>query len=90
MEKNKMVMLGNVSVDEMQNRTGIDFPDELIEFMDGTREHSANNVKHGQWHCFDLPFVLLCGDKGTAQKIYDQLKPFTADFKEKLQISIHT
>jgi len=82
------IMLGNLSVQQLETRTGVTFSDELKTLLKETHELSANNIPKGKWHCFDLPFHMVCGDMDIAQKIYDHLKPFASDFKEQLQISI--
>ena len=84
------MMLGNLSIKQIQERTGVDFPKELIEYMEVRHQSKAEGVLSGQWHCFDIPFTLLCGDMETAQNIYDYLKPLTNDFKQQMQISIRS
>ena len=82
------MMLGNMTIKEMEDRAGVKFPDELIEYMKPRHQHKAEGVESGQWHCFDLPFVLLCGDMETATEIHNHLKPFSADFKVPLNMSL--
>lgn len=82
------IMLGNLSVPEIESRLGIDFPDEIREFMKQTHQPDASNVAKGKWHCFDMPFTLVCGDIDTAVKIYDSVKDRTEGCKEALQISV--
>jgi hypothetical protein len=84
------MMLGNLTVDQMEQRAGVTFPQELKNFMNSCHQPLAEGVKKGQWHCFDIPFILLCGDMDTAQTIYDHLKNQSKDFKQKLQISINS
>lgn len=83
-----MIMLGNLSIEEIENRSGVKFPEELVEYMELRRQQKAEGVKAGQWHCFDIPFTLLCGDMETATEIHRQLSPFSNDFKKPLQISL--
>ena len=82
------IYLGNLSIDEMEKRLGVDFPAELKAYMEPRKQENASNVKQGKWHCFDLPFLLVCGDMETATEIYNHLKRFSSDCKEKLQISL--
>lgn len=81
-------LLGNLTIDEMQSRSGVQFPPELIEYMQSRHQPEADNIKPGKWHCFDIPFTLVCGDIDTAQHIYGYLKPLSASFKQKMGISI--
>jgi len=83
-----MILLGNLSIEQMENRTGVKFPDDLIQYMSPRRQHEAANVKEGCWHCFDIPFTLVCGDMKTATEIHNHLAPLGSQFNEKLQISI--
>ena len=82
------VFLGNLSIDEIEERSGVKFPQALIDFMEPKKQDKASNVKPGKWHCFDIPFNLVCGDRQTAEEIYKHLSPRTKDFKEQLQISL--
>ena len=82
------IYLGNLSVNDMQKRTGVAFPQELIEYMGHTRQEEASNVRAGQWHCFDIPFILVCGDMPTAEKIYSFLKPLSESFETPMQIGL--
>jgi len=80
------MMLGNLSLQEMQKRSGVEFPDELLEYMGSRHQEAADKIAPGKWHCFDLPFTLVCGDMETAQSIYNHLVPLTSKFKEQMQI----
>ena len=82
------IYLGNLSIDEMEKRSGVVFPAELKDYMEPRRQQNASNVKQGKWHCFDIPFVLVCGDMETATEIHNHLKAFGSDFKEPLRISL--
>lgn len=82
------IYLGNLSVTEMQARTGVTFPAELLTYLNENRWEKASNVPKGKWHCFDIPFMLIAGDMDTAQMIYDHLKPLTKSFKQPMQIGI--
>ena len=84
------IYLGNLSIDEMEKRAGVDFPQELKNYLEPRRQQSASNIKKGMWHCFDMPFTLVCGDMETATEIYGHLKSFSSDFKEPLKISLNT
>jgi hypothetical protein len=82
------IMLGNLSVSQIEERLGIDFPEDIREFMRQTHQQNASNIGKGQWHCFDIPFTLVCGDMDTATKIYESVKDRSDECKEALQFSI--
>ena len=81
-------MLGNQSVSQIEKRLGIEFPKDVKEFMLKNHQPEASNIKKGKWHCFDLPFVLVCGDMQTAETIYNSVKEKPKECKETLQFSL--
>lgn len=81
-------MLGNLSVKQIEERLGIEFPEEIREFMKQTHQPSANNIAKGKWHCFDLPFNIVCGDMEIATKIFNSVKDKSDECKESLQFSL--
>ncbi len=83
-----MIKLGNLSVKQIENRLGIQFPKEIREFMKKNHQPKADNIQKGEWHCFDIPFELVCGDIDTATKIYNSVKDKSSECKERLQFSI--
>jgi hypothetical protein len=83
-----MILLGNLSLEEMQKRSGVEFPLELIDYMNPRKQEEAKNIKAGHWHCFDIPYTLVCGDMETATEIYKYLSPLSSKFKEQMQISL--
>lgn len=83
------ICLGNLSVDEIEKRTGIVFSDEHKKYMNEHRQTAVNNtpLKEGFWHGFDIPFMLMTSDKATAMKYVDMLSEYDwAKSKECLQI----
>lgn len=82
------IYLGNMTVDEIEKRAGVEFPEELREYMKPRHQSAADNIQPGKWHCFDIPFNLLCGDRATATEIHRHLAPLSKDFKQSLQISL--
>ena len=82
------MMFGNLKVEEIERRLGIEFPTEIREFMRNTHQAKAETIEKGKWHCFDMPFNLVCGDVETATKIYNSVKDRAEEVKEQLQFSI--
>jgi len=82
------IMLGDLSVSEIEKRIGIEFPEEIREFMNQSYQSNAGKIANGKWHCFDIPFVLLCGDVETATKIYNSVKERANECKENLQFCV--
>lgn len=82
------MMLGNLSISQIESRLGIDFTEDIRDFMSKNHEPNASHVTTGKWHCFDIPFNLVCGDIVTATKIYDSIKERADEIKERFQISL--
>lgn len=82
------MMLGNLSVQQIEKRLGIDFPQEIRELMKQTHQADASNIAKGKWHCFDIPFNLVCGDVEIATKIFNSVKYRSNECKEPLQFSL--
>lgn len=82
------IMLGNLSIKQIEDRLGIQFPEDIKEFMNSTHESNASNIPKGKWHCFDIPFNLVCGDIDTATKIFKSVESKSSECKCQLQFSI--
>ena len=83
------IMLGNLKVSDIENRLGIEFPDDVRLFMNESHQCEAANIQKGKWHCFDIPFRIVCGDIETATKIYNSVKHRSSECKEPLAFSIN-
>lgn len=83
------IMLGNLNISEIETRLGINFPEDIAEFMKQNHQASANNISIGKWHCFDIPFNLVCGDVETAKKIFNALNDQASQCKESMRISVY-
>lgn len=82
------IMLGNLSVSQIENRLGIEFPNDIKDFMKQTHHANADNIPLGKWHCFDIPFNIVCGDIEIATKIFNSVKDRSDECKEALQFSL--
>lgn len=83
------IHLGNLSVEQIEKRTGITLSNEHREYMKAHRQEAVNNVPiaYGAWHCFDIPFIIMTGDKETAEYYRDMLLAYDwSECKESLQI----
>ena len=83
------IYLGDVSVEEIEQRTGITLSDEDREYLKAHRQHKINNTKieQGCWHCFDIPFSFNTGDEETAEFYLDMFKKYDwSQCKEPLRI----
>ena len=73
-----MIFLGNLSVKQIEERTGITLSDADREFMSANRQEKVNNteLEVGKWHCYDIPFMLMTHDKQTAIVYRDMLNRY--------------
>ena len=56
--------------------------------MKQTHQDEASNIAKGKWHCFDIPFQLVCGDMEVATKIFNSVKHRSSECLEQLQFSV--
>ena len=83
-----VIMFGNFSVADMEERLGIKLPEEKAKELNAMRYENANNIPADKWHCFDIPFTIVCGSMETAIKVRDILEPYSSSMKCALQIAI--
>ena len=82
------IMLGNLTLKQIEGRTGIELSAEDRAELNGMRQEKAENIASGKWHCFDIPFMIVCGDKPTAEKMVKILSAYDwSKAKQALQIS---
>ena len=81
--------VGNLSVQQIEERTGITLSDADREYMIAHRQEDVHNkaVEEGKWHCYDMPFLLLTHDEKTADTYGDMLMKYDwANCREDLLI----
>ena len=84
------ILLGNLTVSQLEKRLGITLTDDERQFLIGTNQEKAENIKPDKWHCFDLPFNLVCGSREFAIKVCEILKPYSNKMITQLRISIES
>ena len=82
------IMLGNLTLQQIQDRRGFQFPQEALDLLQN-RQEKVNRVKiaGGAWHCFDIPFMLMCGSEQMARDLAMVLMPHAHEFKTPLGVS---
>lgn len=83
------IMLGNLSVNQIEKRTGINFTESERELLNNMRQEKAEDIASDKWHCFDMPFTLLCGSYDTAKKVFDIMSPYSKEMTQQLTIAIN-
>jgi len=82
------IYLGNLLISDIEKRLGIVIKQEHREWFIEHHQSNAQNIKTGKWHCFDIPFTIVCGDMETAVFVNDALKEFSSQMKTQIVISI--
>ena len=89
-----IIMLGNLSVKEVEERLGITFNDELKKLInEENRQHKVSDRRKDDvkwekdWHCFDIPFMIMLRNYDLAVKVKDLLDK--ESHKRTIQISWH-
>jgi len=80
--------MGNLSLNAIEKRLEITFTEDEREKLENMRQDIAALIEPGKWHCFDTPFLLVCGDIETAQEIAKILHPYESQMKGNIQIGI--
>ena len=80
------MMFGDLKTTDIEKRLNITLSDTDRDKLEGMRQSKANGIIPGKWHCFDMPFQILCGDKDTAAMIDDILAPYRSQMKGIIRI----
>lgn len=73
------LFLGNLTVNQIENRLGIELSNEHREELIRTHQDKVNDTPLGDgcWHCYDAPFMLMCDTQDTAMKMRDIFAQYT-------------
>jgi hypothetical protein len=83
------IYLGNLTVEQLENRCGCKFEKEDFEWLKGHRQDNAEIKTKDKFHIFDIPFMIQTGADISNELIrilskYNNKKPF----EDLLQIGI--
>ena len=82
-----MILLGNLSVKQIMDRSGVTFSDDDVQWLNERRSEKTE-LRDGTWHCYDLPFMIICKTKELADEVLSRLNRYDwAHCKEALQLS---
>lgn len=81
------IMLGNLTPDQIAGRLKIELSDEHKQRLMETWQQKAENIAQNKWHCFDIPFMMVCGCKETAEQFRDLFLTYDLSNGELFQIS---
>ncbi len=81
------MLLGNLSVEQIEKEYGVEFSTEDKEWL---KTHRQTNVsiplEKDKWHCFDIPRVIATDSEEFRDELYHMLSKY--DFKGKIMIAI--
>lgn len=81
------IYLGNLTIEQFENRCKITLTDEERETLNNLRESVCDKVGgHNKIHIYDIPFMIVCGNREARNTIIDMLTPYSKDIAVPLQI----
>lgn len=82
-----MILLGNLTVAELEKRCGVTLTDEERNTLDALREGVCDKVRgNNKIHIYDIPFLIECGNPEARKTVIDILTPYAGEMKAALQI----
>jgi len=84
------IYLGNLSVAQIEERLGIELTEAERSELTSARQEAVLDVALApdKWHCYDLPFTIVCGSREMATKVCGILSPYSSQMKCRLQVGI--
>lgn len=82
-----MIMLGNLTVEQLEKRCGISLTEKERETLNSLREETCDKVDgNNKIHIYGMPFLIMCGNPDARKTVMDMLTPYAGDMKTSLQI----
>lgn len=81
------IMLGNLSPEQIERRLKIELSDVHRQELKDAWQQKAEDIADDKWHCFDIPFMMVCGNKSTAERFRDLFLTYDLSKGEMFQIS---
>ena len=81
------IMLGNQSPMQIAQRLRITLSEEHKKMLMDSWQQKAEDIADDKWHCFDIPFMMVCGSKATAERLRDLFMEYDLSKGELFQIS---
>ena len=81
------IMLGNLSVKDIEARLGVTFSSEDVAALQETRQENVSiPLESGKWHCYDIPLMFMTATKEDAVKFVGIFEKYTAPMRGSFQI----
>lgn len=71
-----LVFLGDLTVERMVKRLGIEIDQETQDTLSSMISHDAQHIPEDKIHIFDIPFGIACGGLKAQQKIVELLSKY--------------
>ena len=82
------IMLGNLSVKDIETRLGITFSAEDSAFLQETRQKNARiSIETGKWHCFDIPFIFMTANEQDARMFREIFNKYSSQIHRRFEIA---
>lgn len=81
------IMLGNLSVKDIETRLGITFSPEDASTLQKTRQENVSiPLESGKWHCYDIPFMFMTDTREDALVFVNIFEKYVAQMRGQFQI----
>ena len=82
------IYLGNLTIEQIERRLGIEFSEAERGELKSTRQENASNISSDKWHCFDIPFMIVCGSYAFAERLKEILTPYASKMKGSISVGV--
>ena len=83
------IMLGNLSVKDIETRLGITLSAEDVAVLQEKRQENVSvPLASGKWHCFDIPFMFMAATRDDALMFADIFEKYTGQMRGKFSIGM--
>lgn len=81
------IRLGNLTFRELAERHQFTLTEEELATLEALRQDNASIEKGAdKCHIFDMPRVIVCGNKDTQHRVVDILMKYAGEIKGEIQI----
>lgn len=79
--------LGNMNIEEMEERCKITLTENERKILEELREDTIWKVKgNNKIHIYDIPFLIECGNAEARKTVIDILMPYSGQIKTRLGV----
>lgn len=82
------IYLGNLTINQMEQRLGITLTDDERKFFLSTHKDNCNSLGSDEWHCYDIPFMFAAGSVAFLKRCIKILSPYGSQCKCAMQMGV--